>query len=239
MHDSDSRADNIFSRLMSYTPRVGEARKRTALEDYYTEALAWCLRSPEFRRHFLDLIEEQAGLSLPQGHEDEIEVHTQLGFTQADDEEGGDEDSPSGARRRFDLVISSKPRFVIVVEDKVQWHFTDDQISAYQNELENGKLFKSFGLKLLVLLSPSGKKPDNDKHSILVIALRWSAVQQKLAEFAEAGEKRPHDWLNLPVVRSMCGQFADFLKEKGLEPMTLDPANNDRVTSWIGGFEAR
>jgi hypothetical protein len=41
MRDEHSQADNLFSRLVSYSPRIGEGgRRRTALEDYYTEALA-------------------------------------------------------------------------------------------------------------------------------------------------------------------------------------------------------
>lgn len=65
MHSDDNRADNLYSRLFSYSPRQG----REPLEDFCTEGLAWCLRkSPEFLSEFLALsnvqgMTEQVGLA--------------------------------------------------------------------------------------------------------------------------------------------------------------------------------
>src|SRR5438105_9697972 len=52
VRSGDLLADNLLARLFSYAPRVG----RQTLEDYCTEALAWCLRkSPPLLKDFLNL----------------------------------------------------------------------------------------------------------------------------------------------------------------------------------------
>jgi hypothetical protein len=248
VRDNDQQADNIFSRLISYTPRKGETkRERTALEDYFTEALAWCLRSSKFRKAFFDLLRENLPMSkrllLPAGDKDGIEIHTQLSFNPTDDEEDEVGEGASGKRRRFDLVIHSSPKsgisdFVIVIEDKVKWYFTENQIPAYRSELEKGH-FKNYQLRLLVLLSPSGSSLKLAEHEIPLVPLRWSAVQQKLTEFSGVGHLRPYEQLNLSAVEFVCAQFANFLKEKGLSPMKIGQTNPERLNSWVEGFEVR
>jgi hypothetical protein len=240
MRDDHSQADNLFSRLISYTPRIGEGgRRRTALEDYYTEALAWCLRSPDFREVFLNLIKEaspEASQALPSGVSANLDVHTQLGFAQAEEE---DSDEP-GKRRRFDLVIQSPtdPSLVIVVENKISWQFTKGQLPAYKRELEEGDRFKHFEMKLLIVLSPSGENPGSSK-ALPVIGLRWSEVQRRMAEFAGVAHGCRHEQMDIPVIQFVCAQFAEFLKEKGLAPMKIAPSDSAQVTSWISGFEAQ
>jgi hypothetical protein len=79
-----------------YAPRVG----RQALEDYCTEALAWCLsKSPEFLIRFLKLtrIPTSPDWAGP------ADVHIQVRFTGTDSDDTGD--NPVGGR--FDLVIES------------------------------------------------------------------------------------------------------------------------------------
>jgi hypothetical protein len=193
------------------------------LEDYYTEALAWCLRSKEFRKDFFQLIRNSApgsnSVNLPQDGGDGIEIHTQLGFTHADDE-GDGSSTTNKKRRRFDLVIQSKD-FVIVLEDKVKWHFTENQIPDYQKALKTEDRFKDFQTKFLVLLSPSGKSPGTDDNSIPVIPMKWAMVQQALMELSGMRHLQAGDKLNLPAVKFVCAQFADFLKEKGMYHMNI------------------
>lgn len=240
MRDDHSQAGNLFSRLVSYTPRIGEGgRSRTALEDYFTEALAWCLRSPEFRQVFLELIKEaspEVGKALLPSVSADLDVHTQLGFAEVEDDAP---DEPE-KRRRFDLVIQSPrdPVLVIVVENKISWQFTQDQLPAYKRELEQGQRFKDFKTKLLIVLSPSGENPGSSE-AVPVIGLRWSEVQSRLAEFAGVAHGSRHEQMDIPVVQFVCAQFAEFLKENGLAPMKIAPSDSAQVTNWISGFEAR
>ena len=244
MRDDHSQAHNLFSRLISYSPRIGEgSRTRTALEDYFTEALAWCLRSPDFRKNFFDLIRESArslGQGLPQGDEANLEIHTQLSFAQAEEEEPEDATAATPRRRRFDLVIQSSAdrSLVIVVENKVSWRFTEIQLPAYRNELDRGQQFKDFKTKLLIVISPSGENP-GPGGTVPAITLRWSEVQRKLTEFSGVAHGRFHEQMNLPVIRFVCAQFADFLKEKGLAPMKIAKADGVQLNGWIAGFEAQ
>ncbi len=244
MRDDHAQAHNLFSRLISYSPRIGEgSRTRTALEDYYTEALAWCLRSPDFRKIFFDLIREPArnsGRGLPQGNEVDLEIHTQLSFAQNEDEEPEEAKAAPIKRRRFDLVIQSSAdrSLVIVVENKVSWRFTENQLPAYRNELNRGQRFKDFKTKLLIVLSPSGENP-GPGGTVPAITLRWSEVQQKLTEFSGVAHGRSQEQMNVPVIRFVCAQFADFLKEKGLAPMKIAPTDHVQLNGWIAGFEAQ
>lgn len=240
MRDDHPQADNLFSRLVSYTPRIGEGgRSRTALEDFYTEALAWCLRSPDFRQVFLGLIKEASpGLAkdLPSSASADLDVETQLGFAEAEE---GDFDE-SGKRRRFDLVMrsSTNSSLVIVVEDKISWQFTQDQLPAYKRELEQGDRFKNFETKLLIVLSPSGENLGSSE-ALPIIGLRWSEVQRRMAEFAGVTHGFRHGQMDIPVIQFVCAQFAEFLKENGLAPMKIAPSDSAQVTSWINGFEAQ
>lgn len=73
MRHENPKASNLFSRLSSYVPREGENRVRHPLEDFCTEALAYCLiYSPEFRRKFVSLIPD-----FPRHPDTPIKVHTQ------------------------------------------------------------------------------------------------------------------------------------------------------------------
>lgn len=227
------KAENLFNRLISYTPRVGESgQARTALEDFYTEALAWCLTySKSFRNGFFELLNRNVPkLRLLRDGSDNVEIHTQLSFKEEDAE------NSNGGRRRFDLVIQSSENenFVIAVEDKIKWAFTESQIPAYQNELKTGERFKNFREKLLVILSPSGRLPDYDQ-SIPVIAMKWSEIQRKLESssgLAIGGD--PAAWA-LPSDQFVCCQFAEFLKEKGLAPMQLPKTKQE--TTFNQGIE--
>jgi len=220
MTSNDSQANNLFSRLISYTPRVCDGgTSRTALEDYYTEALAWCLRnSKECLQAFLVLIQQdlaaQTKSKLPVTGISSPAIHTQFNF----DSESDDEDEePSSSQRRFDLVICSEndETLVIVLENKVRWKFTDGQIPAYIKALKTG-VFKTFHTKVLIVLSPRGEKPESTDGIIPIVPLKWHQIQRMLADVSLGGEQKP-----LYVSQIICGQFAEFLQKKGLAPMNL------------------
>jgi PD-(D/E)XK nuclease superfamily len=224
MKGDDPQADNLFSRLISYTPRISEGGEcRTALEDFYTEALAWCLRnSKEFRKAFFALIQKNLvgpESKLPTDEGNSPAIHTQLNFdSESDDEE---DEELSSSQRRFDLVIHSESNddFVVVLEDKVRWKFTDGQIPAYLNALKT-EVFKNFRTKILIVLSPTGQKPKLTDDVIPIVSLKWSEIQKTLADVSQLSELK-----NLSIAQNIWEQFAKFLKKKGLAPMHLVKIN--------------
>jgi hypothetical protein len=240
MRSDDPQANNIFSRLISYSPRVTEPlRKRTALEDFYTEALAWCLlNSEKFRKGFFELVQNAAGAPPLSLDKTPIEVHTQWSFDIPEEEETGENEEPSPGRRRFDLVIHSSGTkdFVIVVENKIKWAFTEYQIPSYRKELHNGPRFSAFDTKILILLSPTGRVP---KEYPDVTPLQWSAVQKELARAADFESARHAQQPILSHPQSICAQLADFLKSKGLVFMSIPKANDQTLRSCIDGMKLR
>jgi hypothetical protein len=107
MRSDDERADNLFLRLFSYTPREG----RSALEDFCSEALVWSLQhSDSFRLKFFELTR----LPFLTGYEEPVGIHTQQGYKDEDDEDP----SAKGPGGRFDIVISSRS-FYVALESKV------------------------------------------------------------------------------------------------------------------------
>ena len=225
MTDEDPSANNLFSRLISYTPRCGEGGgSRTALEDYYTEALSWCLRnSQEFRKSFFAILGKHLNakteFKLP-SQDDVVAIDTQLSFDAESDEDS--ENGETSRRRRFDLVIRSENSdgFVIVLEDKVKWAFTYNQIPAYLKELKNGR-FKEYRIKILVILSPFGQKPGITENTIPLIPLGWGEVQEALGEIPQSAGQKCENFI--------CGQFADFLKRRGLSAMKIDKLNPEEM----------
>src|SRR6266513_380266 len=116
MTTTDEHADNVFTRLFTYTPRSEE---RTELENICTEALAWCLIvSEEFATQFVNAIRTNLGLlTRPKLREFQgaLAVGTQIAFKRSSNEiedQGG----------RFDLCLSSKATsdFFIVIEVKIK-----------------------------------------------------------------------------------------------------------------------
>lgn len=108
MHSSDARAKNLFARLFTYAPRPlsdpkggKPARQRNALEDFCTEALAWCLiRS----RNFADRLFAADCFAAVKFEPETYDVETQLSFS---GEEADEEDAVANTlRSRFDLVLN-------------------------------------------------------------------------------------------------------------------------------------
>lgn len=133
MRSDNPQADNLFSRLISYTPRTD----RTALEDFCTESLAWCLRcSPEFQSDFLKLVQsklskERAPFAIDPTTKS-LEVETQYPF------------SENEATGRFDLRLTDNHTdFILIVEAKVDSPLTDDKEALRKETNESfGKLYQ-------------------------------------------------------------------------------------------------
>src|SRR6266516_2270501 len=183
-------ADNLLTRLVSYTPR----KYRTALEDFCTETLAWCLRkSPEFRTKFLNRVKDSLGAGkrdlLVIDHNRKIDVATQFGFSgdQGDEEE----DESDGKGGRFDLVIRSIPpdQFVLVIEVKIDSDFAATQIPGYRQELQNRLDFQQSRGRFLATLTKRRELPlEIRKH--VNAALYWPDLHSLLHESANiAGRK--------------------------------------------------
>lgn len=206
MKSRDARADNLLLRLFSYAPRVG----REALEDYCTEALAWCLKkSPEFLRHFLNLT------GIPALHDclEPAEVHTQMSFDADDSVDGG----------RFDLVIESglAAPFVLVVETKVGSGFGANQLKTYRNRLNASDGFEGVPIEaryLVTLTTVRHHSPHCDGW------ITWPDVHHALT----AGTA-PIDAL----IAGVFEQLALFLNEKGLSMLKLNKTDENLLGRWV------
>ena len=213
MHSVHPLADNLLARLQSYTPREG----RDPLEDFCTEALAYCLRNHrEFREFFLGRIDPLfVGdcESIPQ-------IHTQLTYRMDATEE--DEDEEEGDRNRggrFDLVIEST-RVVAVIEVKVWSSIRSSQLKQYRRELDSGSRFakhRDGGAKMvLAALTPRTASLGEPEVTVDVFT-RWWQIQLAL-EGVGCKDPEPNT--------AVCRQFAEFLREKGMAPMHIRKINS-------------
>src|SRR5438552_630022 len=203
MNSSDPDAKNLFARLFTYAPRptpkeAKQSRRRNALEDFCTEALAWCLiRSQPFAEAFF------ATLKM---HLDLFELDTQLSFTG----EVGEKEPDDISRSQFDLVVkSSAPRsLVIVIESKVAFDppaKIRQQIKDYRRKLKDPP-FSNYNEKRIVLLTPFSEKHDADLH------LSWNQVYEVIEQVAKAPNESKEAILR---------EFAEFLKMRNLTNVKL------------------
>lgn len=213
MHHTDSRAGNHFARLFSYAPRPTKAkggktsRHRNALEDFCTEALAWCLISS---RPFANRIFALGCFAAFGFQPESFQVDTQQSFTNTSDDED-ETDIPN--RSRFDLVLTSTApcSFLVVIESKVAPDKREDiekQIATYRHHA-NGPAFASYAKKLVVLLTPYADKHNADSH------LSWDQIYDALHATVAA---------NSEPQAAVMEQFADFLKLRHLAKMKLPPS---------------
>src|SRR6266850_6488152 len=203
VRSSDPRADNLLSRLFSYSPRVG----RSPLEDYCTEALAWCLRaSTAFRGRFLEL----TGIKCLDGAGGCCEISTQVCFSPEEecDEDDGAVISTAG---RFDMIMTSLAGtgFAVVLEVKVRAGLGDDQLKRYRRELGNGVLFANIptGARWVVTLTNAPfRNPLADG------CIQWRHVERALRASIE-------DSSQTESIRNVLRQFANFLGEHGMNSL--------------------
>ncbi|MCC7519611.1 MAG: PD-(D/E)XK nuclease family protein [Verrucomicrobiae bacterium] len=200
MHANADQAENLFERLFSYSPRPG----RTPLEDYCTEALAWCLlKSPSFRQQFLHRVDSNRTWG-------EVDVATQYSYRTSGEEEEAEATSDAG---RFDLLITSRDStdVAVVIESKVDADFGYQQLSRYSKS----PALRKYTTTTVVTLLKYASKPKG-----ATVHVRWAEVQQMLAG---TGTQES--------AASFLQQFADFLKRRGLYPMKLSPITVDKLGS--------
>jgi PD-(D/E)XK nuclease superfamily len=209
MHAADPLSSNVFGRLFSYTPR---SDAREPIEDFCTEALAWCLlSSKKFAGKFLRLLRdrlqeaEKLGPNL-QAFADQFDVWTQLSFTGDPNEEEAEEEK-GASPGRFDLVIQPQTgeSFIIVIESKV--HFDpsiDSQIQNYERALKKHPKFRHYSERYVFSLTPW--TPDASANCA---RLTWQNVHQLVDDEIPPSEN--------PVLR----QFAEFLKSRNLSSLKL------------------
>jgi len=216
VRSGDSRADNLISRLFSYSPR----RNRQSLEDYCTEALAWCLRTSS--ELFPEIFAETELKSLTR-RSDTVDIHTQLPFKTSDqrDEESEAPEDQSGGR--FDLVIESglPDPFVLVIESKIGSDFGPAQLEKYRSELTVPESFPGVprGSRFLVTLTTVRN------HSELVNAnITWPQIHRAIS----SSMKSEND-----LIAGLRNQFASFLNEKGLSMLELNKTDDKLLSQWF------
>lgn len=205
MHHSDPHSDNLFSRLFSYTPRT---ESREPIEDFCTESLAWCLRkSPAFAQKFL----EKCNVRL-EFNARSLDIHTQNRFCDHETQNAG----------RFDLVIESRqqPKFVLVIESKVDADFRQNQLPDYKRQLTSND-YGNIPLdnRYLATITRLGKANFGTSAD-----LKWCEVQLLLASTANS-EPSKH------VAETMT-QFAGFLKHRKLAPLELMNTTPTLLRQW-------
>ncbi len=226
----DARANNLLLRLFSYSPRS----KRKPLEDFCTEALAWCLNnSPKLLKSFL----EEAHIPAPAVSLAGIKVHTQMGFRTAKGEEEQDNGEDNEIRGRFDLVLlqlSTAEKFVLVVECKIGAEFGDNQLENYQKQLSDRTAFQEIPLsrRFLVALTDHSEKHPLDRAEG---RLRWSLIFKLLQQAVRDTSAIVPD---LTATRFVLRQFAVFLEEKGMN-LELPKLSNQLVTQYVAAQEFR
>ncbi len=225
MKSQDRNADNLLIRLFTYTPRVG----RDPLEDYCTEALAWCLRKDEnFRREFLSLI-FQPPLAFDINT---VEIHTQQSFKFQDEEAQEEEEKAMGGR--FDLVIHSSldNDIVLVFEAKVGLKVSDDQIRKYRTELERGERYSAFKRRFLITITNSSHAPPGvDGH------IRWPRIQAELENQSHEHNESQAPPNSEAGFKLIAKQFSALLKEKGMAPMKIRKTSPDLLSAFVTGMQ--
>jgi hypothetical protein len=215
MRFSDEHAKNLLARLFAYSPRPlaeeqsgKRGRHRNALEDYCTEALAWCLINSESFRSRVFKAECFAAASF---RPESLEVDTQLSFSG----KGADSDDNQNAKKlsdgRFDLVLRSvvPAPFLVVIECKVAPDAPaslEKQIKDYRQYI-SGSAFNAYSHKLVLLLTPYADKHKADGH------LSWDYVHDALIGTLLDPRAESEN--------AVLKQFADFLKIRNLAKMKL------------------
>jgi hypothetical protein len=223
MRSTDERAGNLIARLFAYSPRTGE---RLELENYCTEALAWCLIiSKPFAAKFLEEIRKSLESHLQRQRcviKAPLQVSTQISFKGEDilQDEGDDPQTRRGGR--FDLVLApGKPRgCVIVIETKVKFDLElKKQVAAYRRALTNQGVCTNFGnfdKAYVVTLTPSTRPETTaDAH------LSWGQIHRLISSHLNV-KQEPREF----------SAFADFLKINHLSFMNIPPITASVITNF-------
>lgn len=221
MHPDHIHADNLFHRIFSYSPRPA----RSPLEDFCTEALAWCLlQQSTLQSELVDEIrsrlDERGELKpLLKAYAGKLEIFTQLSYRGVAMEAEAN-DISSG---RFDLVLRSVPatEFVIVFESKAgNDPSLNDQVKDYKDALQKLPEWQTVSERYVVSLTPASHGPPNaDAH------LSWTKMHRLLSKAAKR-EDEP------AAHRTTFEQFANFLDNCGLNLVTLMRLTTHQIRSF-------
>ncbi len=216
-------ATNLFARLSRYSLKP----KKSPLENFCTELLAWCLqKSVGFQSEFLKLIQ----LDFLKNLKGAIEIRTQQYWIDKEDDQDengeADEDHKERPRGFFDLEFQSpqdlngQGELFIAIESKIGADFKPGQLPKYRAEL--AKRGANYNHCYLITLTTRSKKPD-----LAHAHIKWSQVQELLTK-VPVEEK-------LDIIYK---QFADFLKQKGIAPMKIKKIDSEVLKGWSNcGFE--
>ena len=156
-------ATNLFARLSRYSLKP----KKSPLENFCTELLAWCLqKSVGFQSEFLKLIQ----LDFLKNLKGAIEIRTQQYWIDKEDDqdENGDEDHKERPRGFFDLEFQSpqdlngQGELFIAIESKIGADFKPGQLPKYRAEL--AKRGANYNHCYLITLTTRSKKPGASKY---------------------------------------------------------------------------
>ncbi len=206
---ADPHANNLFTRLFTYSPRSEE---RTELENYCTEALAWCLiTSKQFASDFLRLVQEKLGphvrpkLKQFQGA---LDIATQVPFKR-----DAESDKANEARPRFDLCLSSNGTsdFFIVIEVKVKPdNGLRQQIDDYKKALEEPHWARFDERYILTLTRAPSENTNANGH------LSWQQVEDRLEHFGQ-------------FESNTYKTFADFLRREHITYVKLPDLSEEVI----------
>lgn len=221
MHHDDVHAGNLFHRLFSYSPRPA----RSPLEDFCTEALAWCLlQQSTFQSELLGEIRSSLELEgklepLLKAYAGKLRVSTQLSYRGVP----VDAETTDASAGRLDLVLQSvaETQFVIAIESKVRTDSgLNDQLKDYKDALQKLPEWQRVSECYVVSLTPASHRPPNaDAH------LSWTKIH-RLLDKAVKREDEPAQH------RTTFKQFADFLDNRGLNLISLMCLTPDQIQSF-------
>lgn len=215
MKGDHSHAENILSRVFSYTPRSDQ---RTPLEDFCTESLAWCLiNSDGFADKFIEKIKAKLATNAKLGpifrkNTNKIHVDTQISFKESDD---GLEAATEGAVR-FDLIIKSRvdDSFLVIIEVKTGFdRGLTNQLGVYRGVISTKRPWRTYKEKYIVSLTPSSRSNESaDAH------ISWAEVHSLLA--------------TLPTATLIHKQFSEFLNSRHLGNIKLMKPTPSLISSF-------
>ena len=221
MRGTHEHADNLLLRLFTYSPR----KDRKPLEDYCSEALAWCLdNSLEFRRRFLGLTK----LKVLKNAEEKVQINTQQSYKEKAAD--GERLSKKGFGGRFDITMEAEDAsFYVAIESKVGSRFGNNQVKKYLKRLATVERSQCFAQCHLVTLTNVRDTPfDHVAH------VAWGDVHKALKETVSS-EARLDGSINTFVLE-LLKQFATFLEEKGLAHMTISKVTPHALNQFSGAM---
>jgi hypothetical protein len=210
MTATDPYADNVFARLFTYSPRSEE---HSELENYCTEALAWCLiTSKQFASAFLHSVQQKLG---PHVRPKLMQFHGALDIaTQVPSKRDAEAENPNEARARFfDLCLRSSGTFdfFIVIEVKVEPdNNLAQQIDTYIRTLKEPQWARFHERYILTLTPGTSENTKADGH------LNWQQIEDQLGRLTDS---------NLMLHK----RFADFLRREHITYVKLPELSSEVI----------